>query len=252
MFRSSERRSTLKSLALVAGVAVTSWALTGCNDDEGVNPVGIQEDPAALRAIHLSPNAPGVDVFLNAGSQPAVTNLEFEQGTSYLEVQAGTYQIDVAPNGSTAGEAVLSVPGLELTPGTSYTAVAYNELGNISALALVDDLSAVSEGQIRVRAIHTAAAVGQVDILNIPSSGMQTALYEDVDLGVAGGYKTLPAGAYTIGFDVNNDASPDVVFALPSLPAGTIANVFAVSDTGGTVFLLAQLQDGTVARIDAQ
>jgi hypothetical protein len=61
----------------------------------------------------------------------------------------------------------------------------------------------------------------------------------------------LPAGAYSVGFDVDNDATPDVAFDLPALPAGTVANVFAVSE-GSTVFLIAQLQDGTVARIDAR
>jgi hypothetical protein len=93
--------------------------------------------------------------------------------------------------------------------------------------------------------------VGQVDIWNIPATGAPSPLYTDVDYGVAGGAMDLPAGAYTIGFDVDNDANPDVVFDLPSLPAGTVANVFAVSE-GSTVFLIAQLQDGTVARIDAR
>jgi hypothetical protein len=41
-----------------------------------------------------------------------------------------------------------------------------------------------------------------------------------------------------------------VLFDLPALPAGTVANVFAVNDTAGNVFLLAQLQTGDVARID--
>ncbi len=212
----------------------------------------MQEDPAELRAIHLSPNAPGVDVFLNGGSSPAVTNLEFEQGTGFLQVDAGTYDLDVAPTGSSASSSVLNVPGLQLSPGGSYTAVAYDELGSISALALVDDASGLASGNIRVRAIHTAVAVGQVDIWNIPASGSPSVLYEDVDFGVAGSYIDLPAGAYTIGFDVDNDANPDVVFALPSLNAGTVANVFAVSNSMGDVFLLAQLFDGAVARIDAQ
>ena len=93
--------------------------------------------------------------------------------------------------------------------------------------------------------------MGQVDIWNIPNNGAPAVLYMDVDYGVAGGYMDLPAGAYTIGFDVDNDATPDVVFDLPSLPAGTVANVFAVSQ-GSAVFLIAQLQDGTVARINAK
>ncbi len=248
----SGRIEKFMSKRAVTALAVAAFSVSamGCGDDEGIT--SIQEDPAELRAIHLSPDAPGVDVFLNAGSQAAVTNLEFEQGTGFLEVDAGTYQIDVAPTGTSANDAVLSVPGLQLSPGTSYTAVAYNTLGDIAALALVDDFSGLANGNIRVRAVHTASAVGQVDIWNIPQSGSPAILYENVDFGVAGGYLDLPAGAYTLGFDVDNDANPDVVFALPSLSAGTVANVFAVSNSMGSVYLLAQLTDGTVARIDAQ
>lgn len=240
----------LAQLTLV--LTVTSLATVGCSDSDDVSPTGPQADPAMLRAIHLSPNAPGVDIFLNAASQAVVSDLKFEQGTGYLEVDSGTYQIDVAPTGTTPGDAVLSVPGLQLSQGLSYTAVAFDQLSNISALALVDDTSDLAAGSIRVRAIHTASAVGQVDIWNIPASGSPSMLYENVDFGVAGNYLDIPAGAYTLGFDVDNDATPDVVFALPNLDAGTVANVFAVSNSMGSVYLLAQLQNGVVARIDAQ
>jgi hypothetical protein len=128
--------------------------------------------------------------------------------------------------------------------------VAFGNLASIQALALMDDETNLAAGSIRVRAIHAAPGVGEVDIWNIPSTGSPSALYENVPFGVAGGYLDLPAGAYTLGFDVDDDASPDVLFDLPALPAGTVANVFAVNDTAGNVFLLAQLQTGDVARID--
>ena len=248
MFRRTKSRQVLM---MMLALTAATWALAGCSDDDPTAPI-VSEDPAQLRAIHLSPDAPGVDVFLNSAAQAAVSGLQFEQGTGYLNVDAGTYQIDVSPAGRPANESVLSVPGLQLSAGTSYTAVAYNSLGSITALALVDDESNLASGSIRVRAIHTAPGVGQVDIWNIPMSGSPSMLYENVDFGAVGGYLDLPADAYTLGFDVDNDANPDVVFALPGLAAGTVANVFATNDTGGSVFLLAQLPDGTVARIDAQ
>jgi hypothetical protein len=206
---------------------------------------------ANVRVIHLSPEAPPVDVFLNQATMPAVTNLAFQSGTGYLSVAAADYRIDVSANGSAANQSVLSVPNLTLEGNRSYTAVAYGTLASLRALALVDDASGLGAGNIRVRAIHTATAVGQVDIWNIPAAGTPSLLYTDVDYGVAGGAMDLPAGAYSVGFDVDNDATPDVAFDLPALPAGTVANVFAVSE-GSTVFLIAQLQDGTVARIDAR
>lgn len=249
MFSKNRKVGFKQTGVFAATLALGTALVTGCDNDKVTAP---EATPTAnLRVLHLSPDAPAVDVFLNQGTMPAVSNLTFKAGTSYAQVAPGNYRIDISANGNTAGQSVLNVPSLALEPSRSYTAVAYGNLASIRALALVDDKSALESGKIRVRAIHTAAAVGQVDIWNIPGNGAPAPLYEDVDFGVAGGYLDLPAGAYTLGFDVDNDATPDVVFELPALAAGTVANVFAVTE-GSTVFLLAQLQDGTLARIDAK
>lgn len=243
------RRGGSKPLGLTA-LAVAAFVLAGCNDDDDPmqpSTMGASE----IRVLHLSPDAPAVDVFLNQGTQPAVAGLAFLEGTDYVKLDPGSYRIDVSANGDSPNESVLTVPSVELQNGSRTTAVAFGNVASISALALADDESNLDAANIRVRAIHTAADVGQVDIWNIPSSGSPAVLYSDVDFGAAGGYLDLPAGAYTIGFDVDNDANPDVVFDLPSLPAGTVANVFAVSQSG-SVFLIAQLQDGTIARINAR
>jgi hypothetical protein len=206
---------------------------------------------AYLRVLHLSPDAPAVDVFVDQGDEPVVSELAFPDGTAYLAVPADTYDIDVAPAGGSAGDAVLSVADLELERDTYYTAVAIDEVANITALPLVDDYAGLDDGEIRVRAIHAAPAVGQVDIWNVPESGAPAPLWTDVDFGVAGTALDLPAGAYTIGVDVDDDMTPDLTFALPELRAGTVVNVFAVND-GDDVFLVAHLPDGSTARIDPE
>jgi len=234
---------------MIAALVALAATGSGCSDDDE-NPVTPTSLQANLRVVHLSPDAPDVDVYLNGGSTPAVSDLAFNEGTSFLKVDAGTYDVAVAPANTGVGSAVLSVDGVKLDDKTRYTAVAFAPVSSIDALLLTDDLSTPPTGQIRVRAIHTASAVGQVDIWNVPSTGTPTPLYQDVDFGVAGGYLTIPAGAYTLGFDVDNDASPDVTFTTPALAAGTVANIFAVSDSGGNVYLLAQLQNSQIVRID--
>lgn len=244
------RRGRLSRRFTAATLVLASVALAGCSDDDDNPAQPMQPGSADVRVLHLSPDAPAVDVFVDQTTPAAVSGLAFLEGTDYISLDPGSYRIDVSASGSAPSQSVLTVPNLDLQDAASYTAVAYGNLASISALALLDDDSNLSTGSIRVRAIHTAVGVGQVDIWNIPASGSPSVLYADVDFGVAGGYLDLPAGTYTIGFDVDNDATPDVVFDLPALAAGTVANVFAVSQ-GGSVFLVAQLQDGTIARINA-
>ncbi|QQR90774.1 MAG: DUF4397 domain-containing protein [Myxococcales bacterium] len=226
---------------------MTVLLLAAC-DDEDSDQNGASA--AQLRVIHLSADAPAVDVFVDMDATPVVSNLAFGSGTEYLSLNAGSYDIDVSAAGSTAADSVLAVDGLTLMAGSAYTAVAFNELASLQALALKDDIATSSAGNISVRAIHTAVGVGEVDIWNIPDTGDPEPLYENVGFGIAGDYLDLPAGAYTLGIDVDDDANPDLVFELPDLAGGSIANVFAVND-GTDVYLLAQLQDSTVARIDA-
>jgi len=191
-----------------------------------------------------------VHIRVNDWMDAAVSGLAFGEGTGYLEVNPGEYNFHITPEGKGTMDAVLHLHGFMLKDGMFYTAVAFDELSTIQGLFLEDDYAGLESGNIRVRAIHTAPAVGQVDIWALFESGDPVLLYENVDFGIAGGYLDLPVDAYTLGFDVNDDASPDVIFDIPELPAGTVANVYAVNDMGGSVFLLAQLEDGSLARID--
>lgn len=239
------KSSLLRLLGLAAVVPLLALGTTACDDDND----DTDTQMSRVRVIHLSPDAPGVDVWAN-GTARVVSDLAFGDSTGYLDVDAGVYDFDVSAAGSSAEDAVLSIGGASLMADGSYTAVAYDNLGSIQAILLSDSTSDIPSGHIRVRAIHTAAGVGEVDIWNIPSDGSAPApLYENVGFGVAGDEVDLPEGAYTIGFDVDNDASPDLVFELPSLAAGTHANIFAVADSMG-VHLVAQLPDGTTARVD--
>ena len=197
--------------------------------------------PARVRAIHLSPNAPAVDAFANGGL--AFAGLEFGGASTTASVPAGLYDVDVAPAGAGVGSSVLAVEDLELLSARSYSVVAYGNLPGIRALALVDDLSPVAAGSIRVRAAHTADGVGQVDVLALGATN--SVVYDDVDFGAVGAYVELPAAAIDLGLDVDDDLAPEFTFSVPALPIGTVATIFAVLDDDGP-FLVAATQDATI------
>jgi len=243
--------------ALAAGTVANVFAVS---DEDGLSLLAqldgdataeIAAGKSRIRVIHLSPDAPPVDVFVNGGADPTISNLAFTESTEFLTVASGGYTFNVSAVGSPASQSVLDIEGILLMPGKSYTAVAYDNLDSIKAMALVDDTLNLEEGNLRVRAIHTAVGVGEVDIWNV-TDGMDPAiLWENVPFSAVGDYYDLPAFAYSVGFDTDDDASPELVFDLPDLPSGTVANVFAVND-GEAVRLVAQLIDGTTAVIDAE
>jgi len=242
------KRALFEKISLLLVVILGLSVMAACGDDDDTEP--LPGDKAMLRAVHLSPDAPTVDILANA-TMRAVSSLAFGQGTGYLEVDAGTYDLDVVPVSGTVAESVLNVSGAQLMKDVSYTAVAYGMVDNIAALLLEDNYADLDDGNIRVRAIHTADGVGEVDIWNIPDTGDPAIAWENVPYGAVGDYLDLPAGAYTLGIDLDNDASPDAVYKMPALAAGAVGNVFAVKE-GDDVYLLAQLKDGSITKIMAE
>jgi hypothetical protein len=209
-------------------------------------------DGTQIRVIHLSPDAPAVDVLIDGSLRP-VTDLSFPDGTEYLDIDPGSYTFDVVPAGGSIGDSVLTIP-LTLAPDTFYTAVAYDELFGgseaISALALEDDYSAPAAGTARLRAVHTAVGIGEVDIWDVPFFGPLAPLWQDLGFGAVGESLEVSAFPRTIGIDTDNDLVLEATFQVPGLAAGTSANIFAVTDAGDNLFLLVQLRDGTTLRLD--
>jgi len=224
---------------------------TGTNtgtDDTGSDDTGTMVGEANVRVMHLSPDAPAVDVWVDGIAEPVVTDLAFGQGTGYLAVPEGSYTFRVAPAGAGADAAVLTFADLALADGSASTAVAFGMVSDITGKALADDETGMMSGDFRVRVMHAAPGVGEVDIWALTDNGA-TPLLENVPFG-ADAVLDLPSAAYDVGFDVDNDAVPDVTFSLPALPEGFYVNLYATNDVSGAVYLLAQLPDGTIARVD--
>jgi Domain of unknown function (DUF4397) len=94
----------------------------------GITPVVVSDDltaPAAgkahVRVIHLSPDAPAVDVAL-VGGAVLFPNLAFKQGTAFTPVAAGPYNLEIRAAGTQ--NVVLTIPTQTLVAGKIYTVYA--------------------------------------------------------------------------------------------------------------------------------
>ena len=113
---------------------------------DDIEPIVLTDDrtplpgKAKLRAVHASPNAPPVDIFVDgAGLLPALTNLAFKDATGYLELDPGAYTLRIRANGSL--DDVFVVEDLQLDANTNYSAFAIGELGSsFTVLPAVDSV----------------------------------------------------------------------------------------------------------------
>ncbi|WP_166246088.1 DUF4397 domain-containing protein [Paenibacillus turpanensis] len=86
---------------------------------------------ARVRFLHLSPNAPGVDVRIRGGRTIAAGS-EFTDGSSYITVTPGAVTVDVVRAGTT--QPVFDIPNLRLEAGQTYTIAAVGLAGGQPAL----------------------------------------------------------------------------------------------------------------------
>lgn len=89
---------------------------------------------ACIRFIHLSPDAPPVDIKLPDGTI-VFSNVPFKSIANYTCVPSGTYTFRVNPAGT--DNVVLTVPDVKLNPNTFYTVYAVGLVGdkpNLEAL----------------------------------------------------------------------------------------------------------------------
>ncbi len=104
------------SITLAAAGNVEDLSLVAYQDDR--NPA---QGRAKARFIHLSPDAPAVDIAVKGGDV-LFSNVSFKEASEYLTLPPTTVDLEVRPAGS--DQVVLSIPGVTLDANQIYNAVA--------------------------------------------------------------------------------------------------------------------------------
>lgn len=226
-----------QAIATIGGAAVAG--LAGCagggngnggggdgtdspTDDGGMD-TEMQSGTARVRAAHMSPDAPNVDIYVDGNA--ALEGVPFRAVSDYLEVPAGPHQFTITE----AGNQDNAVFDQEVTlEAEDYTLVAAGELTSedtdFQVLPLVDDNSDPGGNQARLRAVHVSPDAGAVDVT--VSAG--PVLFDGVQFTDAG-YVSVEANDYTAQVRPDTmDNDGEVVYdADVSLNGGTVYTVFA-------------------------
>ncbi len=181
-------------------------------------------DEARIRAAHLSPDAPAVDVYVDG--ELVLEEATYTTVSDYLEFEPGSYTVAVVPAGETPEEAVIEET-VDVEEG-DYTVAAIGEVAAqnqpLQALELEDDNTPPGEGMARVRGVHAAPDAPAVDIV-VEETG--DALFEDVAFGDAADVE-VPEGDYTLLIYPAGERDEPAFEAAVSVVGGTIYSAFAI------------------------
>lgn len=172
-----------------------------------------------LRAVHLSPDAPAVDVSISGNT--SLEDVTYRQASSFLRLPTGSTPIQILAANTTT--AVIDAT-LNLQTDTKYTVIAINNLANIEPLVIEDNISHPTSGFAAIRVVHGAPSAPTVDVYVTSTTGdisTQAPTLEDVSFKAFSGELELPAGDYRVRVTPAN--SKDLVY-----DSGTISLVAGV------------------------
>jgi hypothetical protein len=72
-----------------------------------------------IRVVHLSPDAPEINIMATGVAEAIATNLEFEEASEFLEITAQQYDFEV----KAGDDVLLTVPDITLQAGYFYTLI---------------------------------------------------------------------------------------------------------------------------------
>lgn len=196
-------------------LAVLPLALASCEDDDA----DVMLNDANVMVVHASPDAPGVDLLVN-NTKVNTSPLTYPNNTGYLAVPAGTQNIKV--NAAGTSTTVIDA-NVELDPDASYSVFAIDNLANIEALVLEDDLTEPAANTAHVRFAHLSPDAPAVDVA--VQGG--PVLFSNRSFKSATAFTPVAAGTYTL--EVRPAGSMDVVLTVPDvvLSNGSIYTIFA-------------------------
>jgi hypothetical protein len=186
-------------------------------------------DPAQLQVAHLAPvddQGSAVDIALNG--DVVLSGVEYGDSTGYLPVPEGTYTIEIFP--ADEPTPLLTVSGVELDAGVSYSALANGDADNqdFGLILLVDDHDAPAAGNFKLRLGHLAPfAAGAASAEVRLADGT---LLEEVDFGDVTGFIELTAGTYDLQITAPG-GSPVLIDPEPvTFADGDVISAYAVGE----------------------
>ncbi|WP_096434960.1 DUF4397 domain-containing protein [Alteribacter populi] len=164
---------------------------------------------AFIRAIHASPDAPAVDIYIT--KDKVLENVSFKDVSNYLPLKAGSYNIQIFQEGANANnEKPVIEKSIDVQAGQSYTLAGIGTLNQLDLVVTGDQLQPVEE-KAKVRVANLSPDAPSVDIVAVPN----TILFENVSFPQVSDYLEVDPGEASI--EVRPTGRTGSVYKIPNL-----------------------------------
>ena len=183
-----------------------------------------------LRVMHLSPDTPSVDAYIDSVADPAVRivlpALAYGDVSGYQRVPGGTYTVSARAVGAAPTSPPVLATTVTVAPGAASTVAGVGSFADLGFTVLTDDLVLPPPGQARVRVVNAAATGSPLD-LSLEGAGT---LASDLAFPGTTDYVDVPGGAGTLTV-AGSTGTPT---RLPvQLAAGSVYTLLVLDHSGG-------------------
>ncbi|NEK57422.1 DUF4397 domain-containing protein [Geodermatophilus sabuli] len=164
-------------------------------------PTAAAAESGLLRLVHLSPDTPAVDVYVDSVSDPTagaalltLPGVGYGTISDYQDVPPGVYAVSMRTAGAEPTSPPVLSTTVEVAAGTARTVAGVGRMADLGLAVLDDDLTPPPTGSARVRVVAAAAGAPTLDV-SVAGGGQ---LAEGLQFAAAGEYVTVPAGSTTL------------------------------------------------------
>ncbi len=191
------------------------------DNDLGIQSVTLgQLLSSKVRVIHLSYDAPSVDVSIDGNT--AISGLAFPLSSGYATIPSKTSRVEVTPAGSSTP--VVIGADLQFDPNKDYTVFAVNSLSGIEPIVSVDE-RAVNPSKAKVRFLHASPDAPAVDIK--VGDGNGAVLFANASFKTLTSYLEVDGGPYNLAVTPAGSNNSVVILGGVQLVNGNVYTVTA-------------------------
>ena len=204
------------------GLMVLACFTTGC---------GSSSSNARIRLVNATPDEAGLDLLVD--TKNVASGVGYGTASAYTSIGAGTRNLQVEPTNATN---VLIDTTASVGAGNNLTLVSLNFSFNISSVLLVDDNSAPTTGDFKLRIVNASPGMGTQDVyvvtFDTDINSVQPT-FSSVGFGSDATISTLAAGDYEVFFTTPGQKFINLDSGKLTFSSGQIRTLLALNNPAG-------------------